>query len=142
MMRQLRYTFTHMAQHTAANLFHRPCDGETKRMTVGRAVALDDDAAQAQQARAVVAALIDARLNALRTGSRDEPREFGEEVAGELLAQVSGEHLRDALGGLQRHIADEAVADDDVGRALVDIVAFDVAVEVEARWRAAVPPRA
>ena len=39
--------------------------------------------------------------------------------------------VREPFRGLQGHVADEAVAHDDVRRALEDVVAFDVAVEVQ-----------
>jgi hypothetical protein len=55
--------------------------------------------------------------------------------AGELLADELGPACRQAFGGLEHHVADEAVADHDVGRALEDVVAFDVAVKL--MWPAA-----
>ena len=52
------------------------CDREPEGEHVGRAVALDDDAAQPEQRRAVVAAVIDAPLEGLDHRQRDEPREL------------------------------------------------------------------
>ena len=100
---------------------------------VGAAVALHDDALQADQRRAVVAARIDALLERHQRGIRGERRQLAQRIARELRLQEVVEHHDQALGDLERDVADEAVADDDVGRALVDVVALDVAVEVERR---------
>ena len=53
-------------------------------------------------------------------------------IAREFLPQEGDDHLRDAFGGLEHDVADETVAHHHVHRALVDVVAFDVAVEIEA----------
>jgi hypothetical protein len=98
---------------------------------VGRAVALEHQAAQAEQGGAVVAAVIDPVLQAIEHRQGGERRQFGQRVAGEFLLDEAGEHRRKSLGRLQRDIADEAVADDDVAAALEDVVAFDIAVEVD-----------
>ena len=47
------------------------------------------------------------------------------------VAQILADLLGRAFGGLQRDIAGEALGDDDVDRALADIVALDEAVIVE-----------
>ncbi len=57
---------------------------------------------------------------------------LGEPVARELLAQEGRHHLGQAFGGLEGDVADEAVADDHIDGALVDVIPFHVAVEVEA----------
>ena len=41
------------------------------------------------------------------------------------------DHVDQAFAHLERHVADEAVADDDVDVAAVDVAAFHVADEVE-----------
>ena len=56
-----------------------------ERERVGRAVALEDEAAQAEQRRAVVAAMIDARLQAVEHRQRRKRGELGQRVAPELL---------------------------------------------------------
>ena len=52
------------------------------------------------------------------------------------LQQVAN-RFHHAFGDLQRHVADEAVADDDVELAVVEVAAFDVADEVDAAGSAA-----
>src|SRR5574340_235891 len=93
-MRQLRYAFTDMTQHSAANLIHRSRNGKTKCMTVSRSVAFDHDAAQSQQTCTIVAAVVDPAFEGLYNRNRDETGEFGQKIAPEFLAQKSGEHLR------------------------------------------------
>ncbi len=48
----------------------------------------------------------------------------------EFLLQELRNQRCEAFRGLERHVADEAVAHDDVDLALEDVVAFDVAAEV------------
>ena len=98
---------------------------------IGRAVALHHDAAQTDEAGAVVAAVIDAILEALDRRHREQRAGPGDEVAVKFFAEELADHFRETLRCLQRDVADEAVADDDVDRPTVDVVAFDVAVEVE-----------
>ena len=101
----------------------------------GAAVADDADAVDAQQRRAAVRAVVVAvdqrlqgllRLVALRV-----------EGAEQLLGGHLHDELEDALADLEHHVADEAVGDDDVARALVDVAALDVADELlaAAGWR-------
>ncbi len=67
----------------------------------------------------------------LRTAGADAGRELGAQ-AGERVAQQPPDHLHQPLAHLQRDVPREAVADDDVGRAGVDVARLDVAGEVEA----------
>jgi hypothetical protein len=92
-MRQLCHTFAYMMEHSSTNLIHCTGDSETEGMTISRAMALDDYAAQPQQAGAVVPPVIHTALEGINDRQRDEPREPGENVASEFFAQVSGKHL-------------------------------------------------
>ena len=102
-----------------------------ERERVGRAVALDHHALEPDQRRAVVAARVDASLERVQSRQRGERDHLAKDVPGKFLAQEIAEHLRESLRSLERDVADESIADDDVGRALVDVVALDIAVEVE-----------
>ena len=104
-----------------------------ERERIGGAVALDDHALQADERRPVEQARIDPMLEGAQHGIGDERDEPREGVAGEFGLQHLVEHHGESFGRLQHHVADEAVADEDFGRALVDVVAFDIAVEIEAR---------
>src|SRR5215468_6932710 len=99
----------------------RAPDGER----IGGTVALDDDSTQAEQARAVVPARIDAPLETLEYRIRNQREQLRRPVARELFLHHARKQAREALGGLERHVADESVANDDVGRPFVDVVAFD-----------------
>src|SRR5690606_36589116 len=61
----------------------------------------------------------------------NDARAHRENVACELGAHHGGDHTGHAFDGLEHHVAHEAVAYDDVDGALADVVAFDVAVEVQ-----------
>ena len=96
----------------------------------------DADAVDAQQRRAAVRAVIvaaDQRLQRLLAPCR-APRP---EPPSSSLARHLHDELEDALADLEHDVADEAVGDDDVARALVDVAAFDVADELllAAGWR-------
>src|SRR5690606_30482283 len=65
---------------------------------------------------------------------RNHAGAHGEDVASELGAHHGRHHLGNALDRLQHHIAHETVADNDVDRPLADIVAFHVAVEIQAAF--------
>src|SRR5690606_40271331 len=109
----------------------RAAQRELERVGVGRTVALDDHAAQADEARAVVAPMIEPLAKAHQYRERQQRHQPGEDVTLVLLADEVAEHPRETFRGLEGDVADEAIADDDVGRAFVDVVAFDVAVEVQ-----------
>ncbi len=107
------------------------CSAHSKPKTVRRAVALHDDPAQPQQTRAIELAGIHALLECLDDGQRDEPAKPREQISLEFLTQVSAEHLCEPFGSLQRDVADETVAHDDIGDTFVDVVALDVAMKIE-----------
>ena len=75
-------------RHVVAHLLDRALERLAEGEDVGRAVALDDDAAQAEQARAVVAPGVErARGTRLSTGIATSAASLRERVARELLAQ-------------------------------------------------------
>jgi hypothetical protein len=98
---------------------------------IGRAVALEDEAAQAQQRRAVVAPVIHAGLEAVEYRQGHEARQPAVERALELALDELAQHRGQALGALEHHVAHEAIAHHDVGGALEDVVALHVAVEAD-----------
>ena len=92
---------------------------------------LEHQPAQPEQRATAVAAVVEPVLELLQHRPRRQRRQFGEDVAAELFAHDADEHRGGAFGRLEGHVADEAVAHDDVGRAFEDVVAFHVAVKVE-----------
>jgi len=106
-------------------------DGPFERVGVGRAVTLDDQPTQTEQRGAIVAPMINAPFETRQHRQRHDSEQLGEPRAAEFLAQHLTDHLGQSFGALERHVADKAVADNDVGRALEDVVAFNVAEEVE-----------
>ena len=96
---------------------------------------LEHQAAQAQQRRAIETAVVHAVLEALEHGHRQQRRQLGQPVAAELFADDRGDHRRQPFGRLQSDIADETVAHHQIGRALEDVVALHIAVEVQLAGR-------
>src|SRR5471032_2849707 len=74
---------------------------------------------------------LEAVLDRLQRAATEQGAQHGQQVALEFGAQRVAEEARHALHCLQRDVADETVAYHDVGGALEDVVALDVAVEVE-----------
>ena len=94
-------------------------------------MALEHQPAQAQQRGAVVAAVIQALLQRRQHRVGADRAQLGQQIAAELLTHELHDHLRQPFAGLEGDVADEAIAHHDVGRALEDVVALDVADEVE-----------
>src|ERR671931_2082040 len=111
---QLGHAIGDSLRHTVAHFFNRTAERLAKGIDIGRAVALDHDAAKPKEARAVIAPVIHAVTKSANYRQGDERREAAVEIALEFLAQDARHHLRDALGGLERDVADEAVAHHDV----------------------------
>ena len=76
--------------------------------------------------------MIDALAESFENRQSHHRHQLAQGRAGELLADHAGQHLRETFRGFQRDIADEAVADHDIGRALENIVALHVAVKTQA----------
>ena len=68
----------HAVQQAVAGGIIRPRQRLLEGVGVGRTVALEDQAAQAEQGRAVVAARVDASLEALEHRQRDQRRQLGQ----------------------------------------------------------------
>jgi hypothetical protein len=98
---------------------------------VGRAVALEHQSAQAQQRRAVVAAVVDPVLEALEHRHKPMRSQLGQRLRVNSWRMKSLSMRGQAFAGLEHHVADEAVAHHDVRGALEDVVALDVAEKVQ-----------
>ena len=79
-----------------------------------------------------------ARILLKRAGRQQRARPWRAGVEVSASRRVAAEEPRHALGGLQRHVAGEAVGDDHVHRALGDVVALHEAAVVEVE---VAPPR-
>ena len=75
--------------------------------------------------------MVDPALEPLQCRHRHQRRQLAQPATTEFLAEEAGEHGREPFRGLQGDVADEAVANHDIGRAAIDVGAFDVAVKVE-----------
>ena len=127
----LENAIVHPVQQAVASRIIGPVQRLLESKGIGGAMALEHQAAQAEQRGAVVAAMIDPRLEVLEHRQSHQRGQPGIQRARELLLDEARQHRCKAFGRLERDVADEPVAHDDVGRALEDVVAFDIAVEVE-----------
>src|SRR5215510_4923472 len=106
-------------------------DRAPERARSARAVADEADAVDAEQRRGAVLLPVDARAQARERALHEQGAEHGERVLLHLVAHRAAEEARGALGGLQEHVAGEAVGDDDVAGPLEQVAAFDGADEVQ-----------
>ena len=97
----------------------RPLEG----IGIGAAVALEDQAFQAQQAGAVVAF----RIELLERLAREHRAQHRHDA----FLERGLHEARQAFDRLEHDVADETVAHDDVDRALEDVIAFDIAEKVQ-----------
>ena len=117
-----------VAHHVVADI-----DGRGEALGVGAAMALDDDAVEAEEDAAVGFARIHLLAQRLERRARQQIAEPRRPGAVHGAAQILRELARGAFRGLERDIAGEAFGHHHVDRALADIVAFDEAVIVEMR---------
>ena len=115
-----------MRDHAVADLDRR---GEALR--VGAAVALDDDAVEAEEDAAIDPARVHLRAQPLEGVAGEQVADAGQQRPAHRRAQIAGDLPRRALRRLQRDVAGEALGDHHVDRALADIVALDEAEIVE-----------
>ena len=108
-------------------------DGVAHRLGARPAVADDGDAGDAEQRRAAVFRVVDAPAEMPQRPPRQQRSDAHRDRARQLLAQQILHHVDEPLADLQRDVAGEAVADDHVGVAAVDIARLDVADELQRR---------
>ena len=87
------------------------------------------DAGDAEQRRAAVLGVVDAAPEMPQRAARQQRADPHGDGARQLFAQQTLDHVDEPLADLQRDVAGEAVADDDVGLAAVDVARLDVADE-------------
>src|SRR5215472_6114400 len=100
---------------------------------IGTAVAYDADAADAEQRSAAVLGVINALLEVVKGFAAQQRAHLRCDGGLKALAQGGGDEFGDAFTGLKSDVADESVADDDVGPAVVEVAAFDIPDEVKAK---------
>ena len=127
----VRDALLHACEQVAARCVPGALERVPKRERIGAAVALEHQPAQPKQRRAVVAAVVHAALEGGQHGLAGERCQLGERRARELLAHELREHGRQPLNGFQRHIAHETVAYHDVDVTAENVVAFNIADEVQ-----------
>src|SRR5690606_8275953 len=127
----MRNGFCGSGQQTPVDRFMRTLQGVAEGKRVGGTVAFYNNTTQPQQCRAIIATIVDLIAQAIQDRTGNYPGAHGENIASEFGPHHGGDHAGDTFNGLEHHIADEAVANDDVHRTLADVVAFDIAVKVQ-----------
>ena len=106
-------------------------DGAGDGAFARRAVRLDHHAVEAEQRRAA----INFRVHAAFDGAKGVLGQQRAELAFGVAHQFAFEHGKhrhgEAFGGFQNDVADEAVADDDIHAVFEQVVALDVADEIQ-----------
>src|SRR5438093_7250346 len=110
-------------------------DRAAERARAARAVPDEAHAVHAQERRGAVFLPVDARAQPVERPAHEQRPEHRQRVALHLVAHGATEEARRALGGLQEHVAGEAVGDDDVARALEQVATLDRTDEVEVARR-------
>src|SRR5712692_746330 len=117
--------------HLRAGQPRRDADCILDGVGVRAAVRNHGDAADTQERRAAVFGIINLLLEILEGAPREQRAHLRGQRAPQRFLQQAGDELGHALAGLQRDVADEAVADDHVHVAGEDIAALDVAHEIQ-----------
>src|SRR5688572_26713978 len=105
----------------------RDAHGVLDRLRVGAAVADDAAAVDAEERRAAVLGVVDALLEVVHRPLEHQRADLARRRPGELGAEHLADHLAEGLAGFEDDVADEPVADHDVGVAVEDVAAFGVA---------------
>ena len=108
-------------------------DGVADGLRRRAAVADDAQPGDAEQRRAAVLRVVDALAEPPERAPRQQVADLARKRALQLLAEQRPRPSRPALRSLQHDVAGEAVADDHVGVAAVDLARLDVADEVQRR---------
>ena len=108
-------------------------DRRRKTLGIGAAVALDDDAVEAEKNTAIRLARIHALAQFPKRRARKKVADPRTQRPRHRALEIFGHLPGGAFGRLERNVAGKAFGDDDVDRAFADVVAFDEAVIIEAR---------
>ena len=120
-------------QPAALDEARRHRDGVAHRLGRRAAVTDDAEAVEAEERRAAVLGVVDAPAEAAERLARQQVADARAERRRQLVVQQALDRLDQPFADLQRDVAGEAVADDDVDVAGVDVAPLDVADEVDRR---------
>ena len=133
LVKEVCQAVAYAAKHIVAGFFVCALDRKTKRETVGRTVALDDNAVQSEENAAIGFVGVQLVAQQLEGGSGKQITDPGAPRSRQRGAQEFADLPRRALGNLDGDVAAEALGDDDIGRTLADAVALDKADEFHLR---------
>src|SRR5271166_1182335 len=117
-----------MADHVVADI----C-GAGEAFSIGRAMAFDDNAVEAEEYSAIGLARIHLVIERAKRTARQQVTKLRRERAPELALEDLAELARRALGSLERDIAGKALRHNHIHRSLADIIAFHEAEIIELR---------
>src|SRR6185503_4125207 len=125
LMRPILDELADLEWNALARFDNRRLDGVLERELVRRAVALQHDAVEPNKARSIVTTRVQPATQRLESRPCDEALHTTQQAAAKLLLQEGAHEPSDTLHRLQRDVADEPVADDDVDVGVEDPVALD-----------------
>src|SRR5216117_2999167 len=105
-------------------------DGAAERSRAARAMADEAHAAHAEERSGAVSLPVDPGAEAMERAAHEQRAEHRQRVALDLVAHRAAEEAGRALGGLEEHVAGEAVGHDHVAGALEQVAALDGTDEV------------
>src|ERR1700724_487601 len=117
--------------HLAVNGVARDADRIVGGAGIRAAVRDHRHPIDAQQARPAKLAPIGAPADGPQLGADQQPAEGRDGVALDRVSHALEDELGGTLGGLDEDVAAEAVRDHDIGLAFEDVLAFDVADEID-----------
>src|SRR5438067_13460069 len=111
----------------------RDADRVLDRLRIRASVTDDASAADAEEWGAAVFGVVHALLQSVECALREECADLALHALFQFFAQGARHELAKRFRRFEHDVADEAITDDDVGVAVVDIAPFGVADEVESR---------
>src|SRR5438270_10335524 len=109
----------------------RDADGAANRAGIGAAMGDDRDAVHANEQPTAQLPPVDAPAQRLELGTEQHATDRGDGIALDRIPDRTKEQLGRPFSGLDEDIAGKSVANDHVGLALEEIVALDIADEVD-----------
>ncbi len=100
-------------------------------VAIGTSVADDADAFDTEQRRSAVLGIVDPLAEILECAPRQNVAHLAGQIGFQRFSQHRLDRVHETFADLEGHIADESVADDDVGGAAVEIAPLDVADEIQ-----------
>ena len=122
---------THTFEQVMVCRIIRAVQSSTKGYIISRAVALENDAVEAQQRRAVVTAVIHLVFEIRKHRIGKDTCDFREDIVRKRIFERLTDLMRQAFAVLQGHITHKTITHDQVDGALVNVITFDITHKIQ-----------